>query len=52
MAYEVESKYIAIGSGGKAAIVALDYGATAIEAVEAAMKHDLYTGGEIEWLEL
>lgn len=39
--------YIAIGSGERFAISAMDHGKSAKEAVEYAMKRDIYTGGEI-----
>lgn len=37
----------AIGSGAPYALVAMDMGATAAEAVRAAMKRDIYTGGKV-----
>lgn len=37
----------AIGSGSAYALAAMDMGASAVEAVRAAMKRDIYTGGRI-----
>jgi hypothetical protein len=37
----------AIGSGAQYAIAAMDMGASAAEAVRAAMKRDIYTGGKV-----
>lgn len=42
----------AIGSGSPYAMAAMDMGATAEEAVRAAMKRDIYTGGEVHVLVL
>lgn len=39
--------YISIGSGERFAISAMDHGKSAKEAVEYAMKRDIYTGGEV-----
>ncbi len=44
--------YFAIGSGSPIALGALFAGATASEAVEAAIKHDVYTGGAVKTFEL
>lgn len=43
----VPQNYIAIGSGRKAALALLHYGATAIEAVRGGIRTDPYTGGRI-----
>ena len=40
----------AIGSGAQYAIAAMDMGASAAEAVRAAMKRDIYTGGKVTTL--
>ena len=40
-------EFYAIGSGSPIALGAMHMGATAIEAVEAAIEYDIYTGGEI-----
>ncbi|MCP6695873.1 proteasome subunit beta [Pseudomonas donghuensis] len=42
----------AIGSGAPYALAAMDMGASAEEAVRAAMKRDIYTGGKIRTLRL
>jgi len=47
-AVEVTS-YVAIGSGSEYAVGAMYMGADAIHAVQAAMRHDTDTGGEIDW---
>lgn len=39
--------FFAIGSGGKCAMVAMDCGRTAEQAVRKACKYDLYTGGKV-----
>jgi 20S proteasome alpha/beta subunit len=48
----VVEPYHAIGSGAPAAFAALDMGATAEEAVAAAAKRDIYTGGPIQVMRL
>ena len=40
--------YIAIGSGERFAIAAMDHGKSAQEAVEYAMKRDVFTGGVVK----
>lgn len=40
--------YIAIGSGERFAISAMDHGKSAEEAVEYAMKRDIYSGGQVK----
>lgn len=42
----------AIGSGTSYAIAAMDMGASAEEAVHAAMKRDIYTGGTVRTLQI
>ncbi|KQQ60141.1 proteasome subunit beta [Pseudomonas sp. Leaf127] len=42
----------AIGSGAAYAMAAMDMGASAEDAVRAAMKRDIYTGGKVRTLEL
>lgn len=44
---KIEDKFIAIGSGRKAALAAMHCGKTAVEAVEIAAKIDPYTSGKI-----
>lgn len=44
--------FIAIGSGAKVAMAAMEMGATATEAIKIAMKYDLYTGGRVQKLKL
>jgi|OM-RGC.v1.025169732 20S proteasome, alpha and beta subunits len=44
--------FAAIGSGAPIAIGAMEHGATAIEAVKAAIKHDPDTGGRVRHLKL
>lgn len=44
--------YLAIGTGGKFALAAMDAGATAKEAVRVGIKRDIYSGGKLRWLEL
>jgi len=43
-----KTEYFATGSGGKVALGAMAMGATAEEAVRAAIKHDCYTGGRVQ----
>lgn len=45
--YDVESEYMAIGSGSDFAMGAMACGANAIEAVAAAIKHEINCGGGI-----
>jgi hypothetical protein len=42
-------EFFVIGSGAKAALGALEQGATAVQAVKIAMKYDLYSGGKVEY---
>ncbi|MNJ79145.1 hypothetical protein D3C77_770710 [compost metagenome] len=42
----------AIGSGAPYALAAMDMGASAEDAVRAAMKRDIYTGGKIRTLRI
>ncbi len=44
--------FFAIGSGAQFAIGAMEAGASALEAVKIAAKRDIYTGGEIRWVEM
>lgn len=44
----VEDKYWAEGSGGQIALGAMAAGATAVEAIKIAAKHDSYTGGGVQ----
>lgn len=41
-----EADYFAIGSGGPYALGAMAFGATPLQAVQTAMKWDIYSGGE------
>jgi ATP-dependent protease HslVU (ClpYQ) peptidase subunit len=45
---EVETEFIAIGSGGDLAMGAMGAGATARQAVEIAARFDCFTGGKID----
>ena len=45
-------KHYAIGSGAQAAMVAMNLGCTAVEAVKEAIKVDDYTGGKVRSLSL
>lgn len=47
-----ERGVLAVGSGSKYAIGALEHGATPREAVKTAMKWDVYTGGSVEWMKV
>ncbi|WDG79158.1 proteasome subunit beta [Pseudomonas chlororaphis] len=42
----------AIGSGAAYALAAMDMGASAVDAVRAAMKRDIYTGGKVRILRI
>lgn len=44
-AYEVHGEYFAFGTGDMVAMGALHHGATALEAVQAAIDHDVLTNG-------
>lgn len=46
-AYLVEAPYFAFGTGDATALGALYHGATATEAVEAAIEHDILTNGPV-----
>lgn len=50
--FPIESEYAAIGSGSPYALTALDCGKTAKEAVEAAIHRDVFSGGEIQTLDI
>jgi len=45
---EIHSDYAAVGSGGKFALGAMAFGASAEEAVEVASEFDIYTGGSVQ----
>jgi ATP-dependent protease HslVU (ClpYQ) peptidase subunit len=45
-------EFYAIGSGARGALAAMVCGKNAIEAVAVAAVHDIYTGGDIEWMSL
>lgn len=45
--YPVEDPYMAVGSGAPYALVALDLGASAVEAVRAANRRHAYSGGDV-----
>lgn len=47
-----EEDYLAIGSGATVAYGALEAGASAVEAVKAAIKRNVYCGGRVQKLEL
>jgi ATP-dependent protease HslVU (ClpYQ) peptidase subunit len=48
----VSEPYFAIGSGRDYAMGAMAHGATAIEAVNIAAKHDAHSGGEVRWVDV
>lgn len=50
--FPIEGEFHAGGSGSPVAIGAMEMGATAIEAVEAAIKHTTSCGGEIQVVKL
>lgn len=52
VAVEVATESRAVGSGTPYASTALDMGATAKEAVRAAFKRDLYSGGKVKTLKI
>jgi len=47
-----KGKFFAIGSGAEVAYGALEMGATAVQAVRAAAKHDIHTGGGVHQVTL
>ena len=49
---EVKAKYHAIGSGSRDALVAMECGKTAAEAVRVAMRFDTNTGGKVQTVSL
>lgn len=49
---KVNADYFAVGSGGKAARIAMKYGADPIQALRDAIEVDLWSGGEIQTLRL
>ena len=49
---EVKAKYYAIGSGSTAAMVAMECGKSAADAVRIAMKFDNNTGGKVQSVKL
>jgi ATP-dependent protease HslVU (ClpYQ) peptidase subunit len=51
-ATQLHEKYAALGTGAPIAYGALAMGATATQALDCAMKYDLYTGGEIDHVSL
>ena len=44
--------YFAVGTGAIAALVAMDCGLSPVEAIEAAARRDLNTGGKVETMEV
>lgn len=44
--------FISLGSGNRFAVAAMDHGKSAKQAVEYAMKRDIYTGGEVRVYEV
>ncbi len=48
----IKGPYFVLGSGSDIAMGALWMGATAIEAVHAAIDHNVHCDGQVEWLEL
>jgi len=51
-AFEEEAEFYAIGSGSELALGAMAMGATAIEAVNVAIRFDTSSGGEVKHLEI
>ncbi len=49
---DITGMRFAVGSGEEYAFGAMDHGATAFEAVKIASKRDVYTGFDVEWLDL
>lgn len=50
--WAVEADFVAMGSGEDFAFGAMAYGASAIEAIEVAIRFDVYSGGPIQTLKL
>jgi len=48
--WQLEAEYHAVGSGRDIALGAMAVGACAVEAIEAAIKHDAMTGGRVQSL--
>lgn len=48
----VSAPYYAVGSGKRVALGAMAFGADALQAVNCAIKHDIYTGGTVDTLKL
>ena len=48
----IHDDYFAVGSGAIAALVAMDCGLSPVEAIEAAARRDLNTGGKVETMEV
>ena len=48
----VHDDYFAVGSGAIAALVAMDCGLSPVDAIEAAARRDINTGGRIETMEV
>lgn len=46
--YRLEVPFIAIGSGREIAVGAMSMSASAIQAVRASIKHDIYSGGNVQ----
>jgi len=46
------AEYVAIGTGASIALGAMHQGATAIEAIKAAIAHDSKTRGPVNWLKI
>lgn len=49
---ELEPQIVAMGSGGDIAIGAMEFGATAMEAVACAIRRDAFSGGNIHHMKL
>lgn len=47
----IKANYLAIGSGSDYALSAMEIGKSAEEAIREAMKHDIYTGGDVDVVE-
>ena len=48
----IHDDYFAVGTGAIAALVAMDCGLSPVEAIEAAARRDLNTGGKVETMEV
>ena len=49
-ATQIHNAYAALGTGAQAALGAMAMGATAVQAIDVAIKYDLYTGGDVKYV--